>query len=140
MLEVRGPIGGWFVWDGASPALLLGGGFGVVPFISMLRTAAQLGRPDLLRTAVVQPHARRPAVRRRADRGRRPHRADPGAVRHPPAARLTAADLIPLWEPGQTAYVCGSASFAQGAGDLLVGMGVPPPSIRVEQFGPTGAG
>src|SRR5881398_833817 len=42
-LEVRGPIGGWFVWDGETPALLVAGGFGVVPFIAMLRHARDLG-------------------------------------------------------------------------------------------------
>src|ERR687884_532104 len=51
-LELRGPIGGWFVWDGERPALLVGGGTGVVPLVSMLRTARELGRTDLLRTAV----------------------------------------------------------------------------------------
>lgn len=140
VLEVRGPIGGWFVWDGATPALLLGGGFGVVPFVSMLRTAAVLGRAGLLRIAV---SGRSLAGLPYADEF-----IGAGAlialtrtsygIR--PAARLTALDLLPLWEPGLTAYVCGSASFAQGAGDLLVGMGVPPASIRVEQFGPTGTG
>src|SRR3712207_2126521 len=50
-LEVRGPIGGWFVWDGGTPALLLGGGYGVVPFIAMLRHARAVGRTDLLRIA-----------------------------------------------------------------------------------------
>jgi ferredoxin-NADP reductase len=140
VLEVRGPIGGWFVWDGATPVLLLGGGFGVVPFVSMLRTAVATGRTDLLRIAV---SSRMLAGLPYAD-----ELVAAGALialtRAPygirPAARLTVEDLIPLWEPGQTAYVCGSASFAQGAGDLLVGMGVPPASIRVEQFGPTGAG
>jgi ferredoxin-NADP reductase len=140
VLEVRGPIGGWFVWDGATPALLLGGGFGVVPFVSMLRTAAALGRPDLLRIAV--------SSRMLADLPYADELVGAGALialtRAPygirTAARLAVEDLIPLWEPGQTAYVCGSASFAQGAGDLLVGMGVPPASIRVEQFGPTGTG
>src|SRR3954454_8192494 len=39
-LEVRGPIGGWFVWRGHSPALGVGGGSGVVPLVSMLRHAA----------------------------------------------------------------------------------------------------
>ena len=39
-LEVRGPIGGWFVWDGDSPALLVGGGSGVVPLMAMLRHRA----------------------------------------------------------------------------------------------------
>src|SRR6478672_2925556 len=38
-LEVRGPIGGWFVWDGTTPALLIGGGSGVVPLMAMLRLA-----------------------------------------------------------------------------------------------------
>ena len=140
LLEVRGPIGGWFVWDGATPALLLGGGFGVVPFVSMLRTARELGRTDLLRIAASSrtlsglPYsddlieAGALIALTRIEYGIRP------------AGRLTPEDLVPLWEPGQTAYVCGSASFAQGAADLLVGMGVPPGSIRVEQFGPTGTG
>ncbi|HZB19608.1 MAG TPA: FAD-binding oxidoreductase, partial [Blastococcus sp.] len=51
-LEVRGPIGGWFVWDGETPALLVGGGYGVVPFVAMIRHARELGRLDLLRVAV----------------------------------------------------------------------------------------
>jgi ferredoxin-NADP reductase len=138
-LEVRGPIGGWFVWDGETPALLLGGGFGVVPFVSMLRTARELGRTDLLRIAVSsRTLTGLPYADELTEAGallvltRMPH-----GIR--PAGRLTSEDLVPLWEPGQTAYVCGSASFAQAAGDLLVGMGVPPTSIRVEQFGPTGA-
>ena len=38
-LEVRGPIGGWFVWDGDTPALLVGGGSGIVPLMAMLRLA-----------------------------------------------------------------------------------------------------
>jgi ferredoxin-NADP reductase len=44
-LELRGPIGGWFVWDPASPApvLLLAGGSGIVPLMSMIRTRAATG-------------------------------------------------------------------------------------------------
>src|SRR5262245_47289522 len=38
-LEVRGPIGGWFVWDGDQPAVLVGGGSGIVPLMAMLRLA-----------------------------------------------------------------------------------------------------
>ena len=52
--------------------------------------------------------------------------------------RLTAAELVPLWEPGQTGYVCGSASFAEAASQLLMSLGVPARSIRVERFGPSG--
>ena len=40
-LEVRGPIGGWFVWKGDTPALLVGGGSGIVPLMAMLRPGAQ---------------------------------------------------------------------------------------------------
>ena len=138
-LEVRGPIGGWFVWDGETPALLLAGGFGVVPFVAMLRHARALGRSDLLRVAVSsRTLAELPYAEELMDAGalivltREGH-----GIR--PAGRLTAAELVPLWEPGQTAYVCGSASFAEAASQLLVGMGVPGADIRVERFGPSGA-
>ncbi|MCW2580914.1 MAG: Oxidoreductase FAD-binding domain protein [Blastococcus sp.] len=137
-LEVRGPIGGWFVWDGESPALLLAGGSGVVPFVAMLRHARAIGRADLLRIAVSSrtlaelPYADELAaagaliVLTREANGIRP------------AGRLTAAELVPLREPGQIAYVCGSASFAETAAQVLVGMGVPAAGIRVERFGPSG--
>jgi ferredoxin-NADP reductase len=137
-LEVRGPIGGWFVWDGATPALLVAGGTGVVPFVSMLRHARDLGRTDLLRVAVSsRTLAELPYADELIDAGalvvltREPH-----GIR--PAGRLTAGELVPLWEPGQTAYVCGSASFAESASRMLVDLGLPPSSVRVERFGPTG--
>ena len=137
-LDVRGPIGGWFVWDGETPGLLVAGGYGVVPFIAMLRHARALGRSDLLRVAVSsRTLAELPYAEELMDAGalivltREGH-----GIR--PAGRLTAMDLVPLWEPGQTSYVCGSASFAEAASQLLVDMGVPATSIRVERFGPSG--
>jgi ferredoxin-NADP reductase len=137
-LEVRGPIGGWFVWEGDEPALLVGGGSGVVPFVAMVRHARALGRLGLLRIAVsARTLAELPYADELVAAGalvvttREAH-----GIR--PAARLTAMDLVPLWEPGQTAYVCGSTPFAEAAGQLLVGMGVPPTSIRVERFGASG--
>lgn len=136
-LEVRGPIGGWFVWDGETPALLLAGGYGVVPFVSMLRHARAIGREDLLRIAVsARTLAGLPYADELAAAGALiALTREPSGIR--PAGRLTAADLVPLWEPGQTAYVCGSSSFADAATDLLVGNGVPASSIRVERFGPS---
>ena len=138
VLDVRGPIGGWFVWEGEGPALLVGGGSGVVPLVAMVRHARDLGRPDLLRVAV---SGRTLAALPYADdlqaagalvvTTREAH-----GIR--PAARLTAMDLVPLWEPGQSSFVCGSAPFAEAASQLLVGMGVPPATIRVERFGPSG--
>ncbi|WP_246078774.1 FAD-binding oxidoreductase [Modestobacter excelsi] len=136
-LEVRGPIGGWFVWDGVTPALLVGGGTGVVPLVAMVRHARDLGRLDLLRVAVsARTHAELPYADELVDAGalvvttREAH-----GIR--PAARLTAVDLLPLWEEGQTAFVCGSAGFAESASQLLVGLGIPPTSVRVEKFGPS---
>ena len=137
-LEVRGPIGGWFVWDGTAPALLVGGGTGVVPLVAMVRHARALDRLDLLRVAVsartldALPYADELMaagaliVLTREKHGIRP------------PARLTAMDLLPLWEPGQTAFVCGSASFAEAASQLLVGLGMAPSTVRVERFGPSG--
>jgi ferredoxin-NADP reductase len=137
-LEVRGPIGGWFVWDGETPALLLAGGFGVVPFIAMLRHARALGRTDLLRIAVSsRTLAELPYAEELMDAGALiVLTRERSGIR--PAGRIADADLVPLWEPGQTSYVCGSASFAEAASQLLVGMGVPPAGIRVERFGPSG--
>ena len=138
ILEVRGPIGGWFVWDGETPALLVAGGFGVVPFMAMLRHARAVGRTDLLRIAV--------SSRTLAELPYADELMDAGAlivlsresrgIR--PAGRLTAPELVPLWEPGQISYVCGSASFAEAASQLLMALGVPAAGIRVERFGPTG--
>jgi ferredoxin-NADP reductase len=136
-LEVRGPIGGWFVWDGVTPALLVGGGTGVVPLVAMVRHARELDRLDLLRVAVsARTVAELPYADELAEAGalvvttREAH-----GIR--PAARLAAMDLLPLWEEGQTAFVCGSAGFAEAASQLLVGMGIAPSSVRVERFGPS---
>ena len=92
-LEVRGPIGGWFVWAGTTPALLVAGGSGVVPFIAMLRTARALGRTDLLRIAVsARTRALLPYAGELADSGALLALSrEPNGIRR--AGRLTAEDL-----------------------------------------------
>jgi ferredoxin-NADP reductase len=138
VLEVRGPIGGWFVWDGGSPALLVGGGSGVVPLVAMLRTARDLGRTDLLRIAVsARTRTLLPYADELAGAGALLALSrEPNGIRR--AGRLTAADLVPLVEPGQTAFVCGSTPFAETASRLLVELGMAPADVRVERFGPSG--
>jgi ferredoxin-NADP reductase len=138
-LEVRGPIGGWFVWRGDTPALLVGGGSGLVPLMSMLRLARRTGRTDLVRLVV---SVRSPADLYYARELPGPEatvvytrRAPPDAPRA--AGRLSPDDL-PALEAGTTAYVCGSAGFADAASRLLVGSGFPADRVRVERFGPTG--
>jgi ferredoxin-NADP reductase len=137
-LEVRGPIGGWFVWRGDTPALLVGGGSGVVPLMAMLRHARRTGRSDLLQVVV---SVRTPDDLYYARELTGPEttivysRAAPAGVSRPPG-RLTLDDLPATVPPA--AYVCGSAGFCNAAGDLLVERGVPVTQIRVERFGPTG--
>jgi ferredoxin-NADP reductase len=137
-LDVRGPIGGWFVWDGDTPAVLVGGGSGVVPLMSMLRLSRRTGRSDLVRLVV---SVRSPEDLYYADELPGPEvsvlhtRVAPSdAVR--PAGRLSAADLPPVPEDA-TVFVCGSNGFADAATDLVMGAGVPAGRIRVERFGAT---
>jgi ferredoxin-NADP reductase len=137
--DVRGPVGLWFVWDGDPPALLIGGGSGVVPLMAMLRHARRTGCADLVRMLV--------SVRSPADlyySGELPgpetsviytRQAPPSPAR--PAGRLMAAD-IPAFVAGTRAYVCGSPGFTDAATDLLIAGGWPAEQIRVERFGPTG--
>ena len=140
-LEVRGPIGGWFVWRGDTPALLVGGGSGVVPLMSMLRLARATGRSDLVRLVV---SVRSPDDLYYAGEIEGPETtvvhtrvAPPGSPR--PVGRLRPDDLAPLVGGDDTVvYVCGSAGFCTAVGDLCVGLGVAPGRIRVERFGPTG--
>jgi ferredoxin-NADP reductase len=138
-LEVRGPIGGWFVWRGDRPALLVGGGSGVVPLMAMLRLARRSGRSDLVRLVV---SARSPADLYYAAELPGPEttiiytrRAPPSWPR--PTGRLGPEDLGGPLSPDATAYVCGSPAFADTATELLMGAGVAANKIRVERFGPT---
>ncbi len=138
-LEVRGPIGGFFVWEDG-PALLVGGGSGVVPLMAMLRLARATGRADLVRLVA---SVRGPTDLYYADELPGPEVtvvhsrvAPPGSAR--PAGRLNADDLAPLVRPDATAYVCGSTGFADAASTLLVELGHPVEQIRVERFGATG--
>ena len=126
-LEVRGPIGGWFVWDGDSPALLVGGGSGVVPLMAMLRHARRTGRDKLVRLVV---SVRSPDDLYYADELPGPETtvvytrvAPEGAAR--PVGRLTVDDLG-IIDGEATIYVCGSARFADGASTVLLDAGVPP--------------
>ena len=129
-----------FVWDADRPALLVGGGSGLVPLMAMLRLARSTGRSDLVRLVV---SVRSPADLYYADELPGPEVsvahtrvAPPGATR--PAGRRPVEDLAPVLVEGQTTYVCGSDAFADAASQLLLDLDVPVESIRVERFGATG--
>ena len=139
-LEVRGPIGGWFVWRGDTPALLLGGGSGMVPLMSMLRLARQTGRSDLVHLIV---SIRTPEDLYYAGRVGPPpggtilytRRTPEGCPR--PAGRLSAADLPASIGAETTVFVCGSSGFSDAATEIVLRAGVGNERIRVERFGPT---
>jgi ferredoxin-NADP reductase len=138
-IEVRGPIGGWFVWDGTTPALLVGGGSGLAPLMAMLRLARRNGNADLLRLVV---SVRTPGDLYYADEVVGPQtsivytRAAPAGDDRVPA-HLSAADIPVMPDPRTITYVCGSPAFADAATDVLVHAGINPRSIRIERFGPS---
>lgn len=138
-LDVRGPIGGWLIWPGDIPALLLGGGSGVVPLMAMLRLARRNGNSKTVRLVV---SVRSPDVLYYADELPGPEttivytRHAPASEARPPG-RLTERDL-PAPPVGGLTYICGSTSFAEAATDLVIGIGTPIADIRVERFSPSG--
>jgi ferredoxin-NADP reductase len=138
VLEVRGPIGGWFTWTGDVTAIGIAGGSGVVPLVSMQRYAARLGLAERLRLVVVGrtldalPYAGEllaggafVALTRENLRAR---------VAAPPYL----SEIEHLTAGAGRAYVCGSVGFASFATRLLGEAGVRPEAIRVEQFWATG--
>jgi ferredoxin-NADP reductase len=138
-LDLRGPIGGWFVWPGDGPALLIGGGSGVVPLMAMLRLARRQGNPDLLRLVV---SVRTPEALYYADELPGPettiiYTRQAPAKHDRPVGRLTTQDLGAV-AAGSLTYICGSSPFADAATDLIMQLGVPAEQIRIERFGPTG--
>ena len=137
-LDVRGPFGGWFVWDGRSPALLLGGGSGVVPLMSMLRYHRDRSLVLTLRLVIsVRSPQDLPYAGEYGDQTTVVYtrQTPPGWPR--PAGRLDSETLGPLLVPGSTAYVCGSSGFAEATSLLLVELGMAAADIRVERYGPT---
>jgi ferredoxin-NADP reductase len=108
--------------------------------MAMLRLARKLGRPELVRLVV---SVRSPADLYYAAELPGPESSvvftrstPPGSTR--PPGRLSATDVEPAMLPGATAYICGSAAFADAASALLLASGMSEGEIRVERFGPSG--
>jgi ferredoxin-NADP reductase len=152
-VELRGPIGGYFVWEAAlgGPLLLVGGGSGVVPLLSMLRHRAGAG--SHVPTSLVY-SARTGDDLIAADELRGLAAGDPslhllqtltrgqppgwtGYSRRIDADMLTDA-LRPLGGRPMT-FICGPTLLVEAAAETLVGLGLPPASIKTERFGPTGS-
>jgi len=144
--EVRGPIGGYFVWeDDGRPLFLVGGGSGVVPLMAMIRSAGGSTPIRLLYSSRTLEDViyRKELEARSAGKLEVFHtltRAQPpGWTGY---ARRIDSDLLrevawPAAEEPQV-FVCGSTRFVDAAADGLVALGYEPLSIRTERFGATG--
>jgi ferredoxin-NADP reductase len=148
-IEIRGPVGGWFVWrpEQTEPVQLVAGGSGIVPLMAMIRARASAGRAVPFRllysvrrpeSVIYQDELVRPiggldvsyAYTRTAPehwRGR-VGRVDERQI----AENTWPAGLAP------TCYVCGPTGFVESVADLLTTAGHDPASIRTERFGPSG--
>jgi ferredoxin-NADP reductase len=154
-LEVRGPIGGYFVWRGeasAPPLLLVGGGSGVVPLMAMLRHRQRLGvrTPAVLLFSVRSPaeviyQAELEAMEQADDSFTLlldyTRQAPPGWAGY--QRRIDAAMLAEVvaqfGEVTPQAFVCGPTGMVESAANGLQAAGLPPESILTERFGPTGS-
>ena len=151
-LEVRGPIGGYFVWEAAlgGPLLLVAGGSGVVPLMAMARHRARAGStvPTRLLFSSRGPEEiiYRDELDRLAAAGDGFEVAHALTRRQPPGwtgyARridqaMLAEVLAPLGSAART-YACGPTALIETVANALVGLGLPPDRIRTERFGPTG--
>jgi ferredoxin-NADP reductase len=151
-IQLRGPIGGHFVWSAerTRPLLLVAGGSGVVPLMCMLRHRQQAGSavPTALlysvRTRDDVIYDRELTDLARGDRGftlqiTLTRDAAPGWDGRSGRIDLPAVQaLLEALGGAADSYVCGSDGFVEAASALLSQAGQPPEAIRTERFGPTG--
>ena len=146
-LELRGPIGGYFVWEPGhgGPLFLVAGGSGVVPLMAMVRARAEARDETpvrlLLSSRTLEDVIYREELERLAGGGldvvHTLTRARPegwsGYARRVDAALLREV----AWPPdaGAATFVCGSTPFVEGVAGALVELGHPAQSIRTERYG-----
>jgi ferredoxin-NADP reductase len=140
-VELRGPFTSYFVWRGESPALLVGGGSGVVPLMAMLRHRRRT-MPDLPMRLVYSVRSSEDVIyadqlgddvvltfTKNAPDGWTGHRGRlDGTLIEGSAFSFTRG----------IAFVCGSNGFVESATTLLLDAGFEPQRVRTERFGPTG--
>ena len=147
-LEVKGPLGGYFVWrpGGGEPVQLIAGGSGIVPLMAMVRAATDAGDAASVRLlysvrtpedAIYRDELSATAADGGVGLTWRYTRAAPpdwhGTVGRVDDEALRSA----TWDPGREpiVYVCGPTGFVEHVADELVGLGHPSARIRTERFG-----
>ena len=149
-IELRGPVGGYFVWEPAQggPLLLVAGGSGVVPLMAMIRARAVAGsdidarllfssrswEEVIYRGELEQLGGGGLTVVHTLTRSQPPGWA--GYARRVDAEMLVEVGPSPSELPG--VYVCGPTPFVEAVAEALVELGHEPHRVRTERFGPTG--
>jgi len=151
-LELRGPIGGWFVWrpELGDPLLLAAGGSGLAPLMAMVRARIASGSEipvrlllsarsadDVIYAAELEAIAREQhgvEVIQTLTRAQPPGWT--GFRRRVDRAMLAEIAWPAAEQP--RCYVCGPTGFVEGVASALVDLGHDPSNIRTERFGPTG--
>ena len=149
-IELRGPVGGYFVWEPSQggPLLLVAGGSGVVPLMAMIRTRDAAASDAETRLLLSSRGWDDVIYRDELER----LRGDGLSVVHtltrsqPPGwagyARRVDAEMLAEVGPGPAelphAYVCGPTPFVEAVAEALVRLGHQPHSVKTERFGPTG--
>ncbi|MEV4512971.1 ferredoxin reductase [Dactylosporangium sp. NPDC049525] len=141
-VELRGPIGGWFVWRHTDPApvQLIAGGSGIVPLMAMIRSRAEHGvrTPFRLLYSVRTPqdviYAAELRQRARDDRG-----LDVEYVyTRVRGSRVGVADVNTHAWPADfkpAVFVCGPTGFVETVADIMVALGHDARGIKTERYG-----
>ena len=149
-IELRGPVGGYFVWESSQggPLLLVGGGSGIVPLMAMIRARAAAGSDAETRLLFSSRGWQDVIYRHELER----LGGDGLTVVHtltrsqPPGwtgyARRVDAQMLAEVGPSPArlprVYVCGSTPFVEAVAEALVQLGHEPHGVKTERFGPTG--
>jgi ferredoxin-NADP reductase len=149
-IELRGPVGGYFVWEPArgGPLLLVGGGSGIVPLMAMIRARAAAGSETDTRLLFSSRGWDDVIYRDELEQ------MDGGGLRvvhtltrsQPPGwtgyARRVDAQMLAETGPSPAdlprVYVCGPTPFVEAVAEALVQLGHEPHRVKTERFGPTG--
>ncbi|MGO4784324.1 ferredoxin reductase [Cryobacterium sp. W22_MBD10_FK3] len=156
-LEVRGPVGGWFIWDPTdpSPVQLIAGGSGVVPLMAMIRAHAAAG-PDVpgagaafqLLYSVRSPDSAYYSAELQQLAAARLLTVTHVYTREAPAGspvapgRLDAATLLASVLPASAnpvVFICGATAFVEAVADWLVQGGHSSDRIKTERYGGMGS-
>jgi ferredoxin-NADP reductase len=149
-IEIRGPIGGHFIWraEDGGPVLLIGGGSGVVPLMAIVRDwstpspktplllaySARTWEELIFRDELLDIDAREPGFTFIVATTRGPRHRPQDFDRR--LDRSLVRDLLTRWaHAARDAYVCGSNVFVEAVTESLVQQGVPPARIRTERYG-----